>query len=327
MSILNWFKNLFNRKEEIEDDWRNGALPSPVDFRDVKMEDILGAVSKEITPLPEKYRIPYVLTIKDQGTISQCVAYSCSTIKEFLERREGNFIEFDPDWIYRKCKEIDGIPDYKGTYLRTGLKVLKDCGAKPLNGTEAEAANYKIGGYVQVKCDFDSIKRAIYEFGAILLGFRGGPNGWDTAYIKPTTPITFGHATVGIGFDVQYVNGQNSFGEQWGDKGLFYFLQTYQPFEAWAVTVDRLNLFLPDPNAKPKYQFLNDLWQGLNNNEVKILQDCLKFLGCMTAEQKSTGYFGAMTLDAVKVFQQRYGITQNGRVGPITRAKLNELFN
>ncbi|MBI3442790.1 MAG: carboxypeptidase regulatory-like domain-containing protein [Candidatus Sungbacteria bacterium] len=38
------------------------------------------------------------------------------------------------------------------------------------------------------------------------------------------------------------------------------------------------------------------------------------------------GNFGPATLRAVKKFQQKYGITQNGRVGPLTRAKLQEVF-
>ncbi len=325
MNLFNWIKNLFSKKE-INNDWRNGCLPSPVDFRDVKMKDVLGAASTDIAPLPDKYRIPYILTIKDQGTTSECVAYSCSTIKEFLERREGNAIEFDPDWIYKKCKEIDGIPDYLGTYLRTGLTILKNLGAKPLNGSEADAAKYKIGGYIQVNVDFNSIKRAIYEFGAVLMGFVGDNTGWQTAFIKvPKIPV-WGHATVGISFDVQYIDGQNSWSEQWGDKGLFHFLETYKPFECWAVTVDRPNEFLPDPNAKPKYVFKNNLLQGINNDEVKVLQDCLKWLGCMEKTQESTGYFGLITYNAVKVFQGRYNIFQTGNVGPLTINKLNELF-
>lgn len=39
-----------------------------------------------------------------------------------------------------------------------------------------------------------------------------------------------------------------------------------------------------------------------------------------------TGYFGPATQRAVRAFQAKYGLTQVGRVGPATRAKLTELF-
>ncbi|MFA6339137.1 MAG: peptidoglycan-binding domain-containing protein [Candidatus Paceibacterota bacterium] len=38
------------------------------------------------------------------------------------------------------------------------------------------------------------------------------------------------------------------------------------------------------------------------------------------------GSFGPATTRAVKRFQQKYGISQTGTVGPVTRAKINELF-
>jgi N-acetylmuramoyl-L-alanine amidase len=36
-----------------------------------------------------------------------------------------------------------------------------------------------------------------------------------------------------------------------------------------------------------------------------------------------TGYFGPLTSAGVKAYQQKYGISQVGTVGPLTRAKLN----
>jgi len=331
--LLKFFKKLFIRKNQIktETDWRDSLLPSPVDFRDVNMKDLLGAVSREIVPTPAEYSIPYILTIKNQGQTSHCVGFVCATIKEFLERREGNFIEFSGDWIYKKAKEIDGIPNVQGTYFRAGLKVLKDFGAKPLEGNESDALKYRIGGYIQVDCDFQSLKRAIYEFGAILMGFIGSNQGWQTAMVRPikTGESQWGHATTGIKYDIKFIDGQNSWGEQWGDKGLFHFLEDYLPFEAWAVVVDMPNLLLPDETAKPEYFFANNLSVGLAGEDVKALQDCLVFLGCMTAEQKNTGYgiFGSQTKSAVILFQKRYGIPATGFVGQLTRDKLNELFS
>jgi len=44
-----------------------------------------------------------------------------------------------------------------------------------------------------------------------------------------------------IGWNKDYIIGQNSWGDLWGDKGLFYIPPTYLPFEAWAILVDLPN--------------------------------------------------------------------------------------
>jgi len=67
------------------------------------------------------------------------------------------------------------------------------------------------------------------------------------------------------------------------------------------------------------YCFNTDLYQGLTSNDVRNLQIVLRVT-------PTTGYFGSITNSAVKRFQAQYGIPQTGYVGPLTRAKLNELY-
>jgi len=328
MNLIDFFKKLFRikKKELPESDWKDGLIPSPVDFRDIPMSAVLRG--KKLAPLPAIYRIPYILNIKDQDNTPHCVGYACATIKEFLENREGNSIEFDGDWIYNECKKIDNY-DGPGTYFRAGLKILHKIGAKPLNRKEEEASKYRIGGYVRIECDFISLKQAIYEFGAILIGFRGSQEGWKTAFIRLPREgeKQWGHAVTGIGFEVTYINGQNSWSEKWGNEGLFYFTEEYVPIEAWAILVDLPNNWqelIGKDRERPKYFFQNNLWIGLKNNEVKILQDCLKWLGCFNPKIDSTGYFGPITLEATKIYQQRKGLPQTGYFGPLTREAINK---
>lgn len=58
------------------------------------------------------------------------------------------------------------------------------------------------------------------------------------------------------------------------------------------------------------------------NNEVTALQS---FLSPMYLKVSPTGYYGNMTVAAVKAFQKEYGIDQVGRIGPTTRAKVQQL--
>jgi len=59
------------------------------------------------------------------------------------------------------------------------------------------------------------------------------------------------------------------------------------------------------------------------NGGVSILQTFLAGKGYLNSE--ATGYFGGMTLAAVKQFQGANGIEQTGYVGPLTRGKIQEL--
>jgi len=323
-NIFNFIRNLFRKREEKQG---TGLIKSPTDYRDIP----LSAIKKEFAPKPDKYKIPYILTVSNQGNSPYCVGYVCAILKEFLERREGNNIKFDGDWIYRKCKEIDEIPNFRGTYYRAGLKVLQKFGAKPLGGKEEDAEIYRIGGYVKVDTDFKSLKQAIYEFGVILMGFYISNQGWITAFVRRprSGEKIFGHAVAGIGYEITFISGQNSWGERWGDKGLFRFTKDYSPIEAWAVLVDLPNNWkelLGEGKPKPKHFFEKNLYHALRGDEIKTLQDCLKYLGCFPKDTESTGNFYSVTLKAVKLFQSRYGIPNTGYVGIMTRSKLNELF-
>lgn len=69
-----------------------------------------------------------------------------------------------------------------------------------------------------------------------------------------------------------------------------------------------------------------DIEPGANGEAVKQLQDCLVAVGYMTQAQVSSGYgnFGPQTQAAVKKFQADHGLEQAGRVGPKTRAALQQ---
>lgn len=71
------------------------------------------------------------------------------------------------------------------------------------------------------------------------------------------------------------------------------------------------------------YAFNNDLSEGTQNDEVKELQERLRAEGFFTFHT-STGFFGPITLAAVKAFQTANGIPATGYVGPLTRAALNK---
>lgn len=82
----------------------------------------------------------------------------------------------------------------------------------------------------------------------------------------------------------------------------------------------------PSPSPAPggPFTFLRDLEYGMSNDpDVKALQELLTKLGLY--DGPATGNFLNLTRTAIQKFQVEYGIPSVGRVGPQTRAKLNEL--
>lgn len=84
----------------------------------------------------------------------------------------------------------------------------------------------------------------------------------------------------------------------------------------------------PNPDASSCVTIINNLRyrdrDANRNGEVSLLQDFLQSKGYLNSEP--TGYFGLLTLRAVKSFQNANGITPaSGYVGPITRTKIREI--
>jgi hypothetical protein len=211
-----------------------GCIPSPEDKRDLLLSQVAPIVKRYPSACPP----PFDLDVLDQDQKPYCVGYSCAALKQYFELKERNIVTFDGDWIYQKAKELDENPQIAGTYLRMGLKVLQKFGAKPLNGSEEEAEKYKIGTYVRVDdYSFEGLKKALYIGGVLLAGFYGSNSGWQNAYIQPPKQgeSIWGHAVAIIGYNENYLIGQNSWSSSWGDKGLFYVPSNYPPFEAWIL--------------------------------------------------------------------------------------------
>jgi hypothetical protein len=68
-----------------------------------------------------------------------------------------------------------------------------------------------------------------------------------------------------------------------------------------------------------------ELQVGSTGAQVTALQEFLAADSSIYPQGLVTGYFGSLTRAAVMRFQARYGISQVGRVGPQTKAKINAL--
>ena len=69
---------------------------------------------------------------------------------------------------------------------------------------------------------------------------------------------------------------------------------------------------------------IRELSQGMEGDDVKLLQSALAADLEIYPEGRITGFFGPLTAKAVRRFQAKNGVAQVGRVGPQTLQKLNQ---
>lgn len=69
------------------------------------------------------------------------------------------------------------------------------------------------------------------------------------------------------------------------------------------------------PPSKPNFAYSRVLRMGMQGNDVKQLQDLLRYLGYFKFPT-NTGYLGGITVKAIKDFQKAYGLTPDGVFGP-----------
>jgi hypothetical protein len=226
-----------------------GLIPSPPDDRDYPLSS--SPAMLEIKRRPTELPILFDLPVTNQGSNPSCAGHAGGTVKQLIELKEKSFIRPDREWLYAECKKIDGIPHVRGTYFRAVLKILRDKGCK-LEGQNNDPSIYRIGEYRRVDdLSFEGIKNALAIWGHILGGYTGSRQGWAGEILRPPRAgdTMFSHAIALLGYEENYILGQNSWGEARHNKGIFKAPSGYSPFEGWVITVDRTN----DPRDSVQY--------------------------------------------------------------------------
>jgi len=285
-------------------------------------------------------------------------------IDNYLE--EGKFIKVSPADIYDRRANKPG----KGMYLQNGADIGYRHGATlydwlPTDGLNEEEINklldnylpsygevakvFKLGNYFWVAEGTRNIDKVAHwlnvEKRPVLLGVKFGAREWNRTEPKILTKYAiYGHGITGIPKGAFIYGGkktiliQDSWSPKSGLEGRRFVSEdwwkakrilgaiSFKPLKnTWRSEMDR---------PKPKYKFERDLVFGMRNNDVAMLQECLKYEELFPINVPSTGYYGNITAKAVYKFQVKYEVApkeeldalKGRRVGPKTRAKLNQLF-
>ncbi|PRS59929.1 C1 family peptidase [Bacillus pumilus] len=223
-----------------------GYIPSPIDKRDLIMEGFLPLVFLK----PEIDYSSKLVTVINQGTNNTCVGCAFATMKEYQELKEHDrYIKLSPLYLYRKCKEVDNISD-EGTHPRIAANILykmgiceesyllyeSEDGIQPKPGAEENALQYRIKAYAQLT-NVQAMKRSLSVNGPFVAGLPISITEWlvnikkDGMIPMPQNEdsLNFGHAICIVGYDddKQVFKFQNSWGDNWGDRGFGYLPYDY----------------------------------------------------------------------------------------------------
>jgi peptidoglycan hydrolase-like protein with peptidoglycan-binding domain len=278
---------------------------------------------------------------------------SISAIEEYLKKNnfKENFSDVFRNWAIAVLVEDCSLGEkycYKNEALKN-LKILPETNFLPLN-SESSLVIFRslkdwegdwqrfIGGYGNLYLEFNGEDQAIFDVSYLLcdklnkcqIGFLRLDQNQDGKIFIPD-------------FDKNYLS-----------LTLITFSKTKtsdfekeMPYYSYSLKISSgktVGTSLPPtttPSVSPKIsctKILNNLKYGMRSPEVKCLQEFLKAQGPeIYPEGLVTGYFGPLTLAAVKRFQQKYwqeilapwGLTKDqptGFVGPTTRSKINQLL-
>jgi hypothetical protein len=229
----------------------SGLRKPKYDPRQFKFEKAFGAIPQTI---PDEFIIGEPLEIFNQGTSDMCVGFAVAGVSQL---QEG--VVLSPEWQFSKIKELMGgnLSSF-GSDPQKGVKSAVNFGSlekkespyslenKDRNfladyrnwdsSLEKKALPHRKGAYFVINPNFDSIRSALWhsftatnlrDKSAVVVGAYWQPD-WNTSVMDKVTGYSkdYPHAFYLIGSkkigNEPYLVGVNSYGEEYGDKGLFY---------------------------------------------------------------------------------------------------------
>lgn len=164
--------------------------------------------------------------IRDQGEDNTCWAYASNTLFEIsLLKRFGKTYNLDEDLLIADSpipadKTSGGYYDMAaGYYLQNNA---------PIDQLSGQVIPYRLMGYYSITGDIDAIKRGIMTYGggitSIYLDQQYAPADEDVYRTMQLDKSMINHDVILIGWDdsKNAFIAQNSWGNAWGNDGLFY---------------------------------------------------------------------------------------------------------
>lgn len=329
----------------------NAALQDKLDPRDFQWDEI-GHAS-----LPFDWSVGFdieekvgKLPVKDQDGSSSCGGQAWATLATVLEAvNTGTLEERSAKFIYAQTYVPGGGSGGRPNadiFVKQGVPRETLClsGPQPESFYERpqditaqariDALTSKSYSYVNLSPTMDTIAQGLRDNSGVVIGIDGSNNGtWLSPFPLPPSSVEWRH-WIYVG-KAKLINGKkylgllNSWGVVAGDMGWQWISEDYI-YHIWAAWTHVFN-----PNPPPTsfhYNFMANLSFGQTGVDIVALQTALQLEGVFPITVPATGKFLNTTASSVLKFRAKYGISSVsdplGRsVGPLTRQKLNQLYN
>lgn len=275
-------------------------------------------------------------SIRNQDGSSSCVAQATAKLMEILT---GVVDSAHPTYSRRSNAPSEGmwlqdagaLRKSKGTTTEA-LCVSQNMNEQQMNAPVSLETPALIGAYIFVPLDIDLIAQAIEIHKGVVLSFNSNYQEW-TDVPKVNGEIKWGHCVCAVDYILYKGEKALLIEDSWGkittlgSGGQRIITESF--LKARGTGAMYFLLPVPVTTVKPHYSLNKDLSYGMMHDEqVKNLQDMLKYDGSMPSSIPSTGNFLSATKQAVMAFQTKYAIANptTGFCGPLTRAKLQLLF-
>lgn len=310
--------------------------------KDYQASDILGGSVTDI--VWEEKKDWTKLSLRRQITSSSCGAQSIARVIESFNK---DIMSATPLYRFRSNFSGEGMFAKDIGEIGKNKKTTTEALSPSQNMTEAQMNSapipdvrpFGIAGYYFLPINPDLIATALEKGHGIIFGIGANIEEW-TSHPKHTgLRPTFNHYVACVDKNYTLYNGEKSFiiddsvnaYSTINGSGQRILTEDFLRKRAWTVMA-----FIPETKVeKPVHTFTKNMVFGDRGNEVTMLQRCLIDQGLLKAGL-DTGYFGGLTLKAVRAFQEKYRkdilvpagtTTATGKVLKFTRNKLNELYS
>jgi hypothetical protein len=334
--------------------------PAQAAREDVTAAEVIASAAavdwKEIAPADIR-----VFGMQDQGSKSDCVAETRRKLKRImLKVNKGLDLDFSSLAFYRKRVNFPG----EGMIAADAIQLDQNIGMTldslvPSDAVRSEAAANAIApdafnddiakvfrtgdtDIVFTPGDLETMAGTIQKTRkGIMVWFYATVGEWSK--LVPTIDIpdlTLRDSRVGVihstaAIEPALYNGQKGFwiddSAHFGGLSRRFITEAFFKKRNWFASYPQAFKFEAGSTVKPHYFFAKDLEFSptfFTDADVVALQEILKFEGVFPLNVDSTGYFGALTLEAVKKLQVKHGIKPiSGYVGSITRTYLNGMYS
>lgn len=257
-----------------------GCLEPKKDFRDYRLN---GKVAMSLQ-LPDSFEVQHS-PIKNQGGVCSCTAHAVAEVLEAINKNEE---KYSTNWIYGyrpfgyyigtgmyprqaiKTTADEGYvlyDDFKGNDEMNAVKETVD---KNIDFLKEKAKDRKTFSYAALQTK-QEVKEAIFLTGyPVLLCIHCA----DPFILDDENCLVYGekfngyHAMVCYGWNEKGLLIQNSWGENWGEKGTCILPEEYPFSEAWLIANTEEDYLV----VRPKGFWLRKLLQALINFIVRMFE-------------------------------------------------------